>query len=687
MTTINVRQPLPRLAGLSAFALVLLAPAVMADHPLKLAPVVVTGVHQETPLTLVTDPKNPRQPMPASDAGDYLKTLPGFSAIRGGGTNNDPVLRGMFGSRLNLLNNGGEMLGACPSRMDSPSSYIAPETFDRLTVIKGPQSVTWGPGNSAGTILFERDPEIFSEPGQRLDVSAVLGSASRRDLLLDGAIGGPSGYLRLTGNRSRADDYRDGNGDRVPARWDKWNTDLAMGFTPDSDTLVELTLGRGDAEARYAGRGMDGSQFERDSAGLRFTRELGDSGLTGISAQLYYNYADHVMDNYSLRTPPTSGMMAGPRATNVDRRTLGARVSSDWLWDDWALQLGADAQRNRHRTRSGIGEGAYRQLPWLEDATFSQYGVFAEATYSATSARQWIAGARLDRHRVQDSREQTGSGMMVMANPTAGQSRSDTLPSGFVRLEQRLSDSILGYAGIGHVQRFPDYWELFSPRVAPLGETNAFAGIQPERTTQLDVGLQYQQDGRQAWVSAYAGRIDDYILFSYPLAGGMPHQNSRADNVDARIMGIELGAVYPLSQQWTLDGNLAYAWGKNRDTGRPLPQMPPVDAKLGLTWAADNWSAGGLLRGVAGQGRTAVNQGNVVGRDLGDSSGFVVASVHAAWKASDQLRLSTGIDNLFDRAYSEHLNMAGNAGFGFPAEPTRINEPGRTWWVKLDVSL
>lgn len=449
MTTRIVRQSLPRLAGISASLLLVLAPQVLADHPLKLAPVVVTGVHQQTPLTLVTDPKNPRQPIPASDAGDYLKSLPGFSAIRGGGTNSDLVLRGLFGSRLALLNNGGEMLGACPSRMDSPSSYIAPETFDRLTVIKGPQSVAWGPGNSAGIILFERDPEAFSEPGQRLDLSAVTGSASRRDLLLDGAIGGPTGYLRVTGNRSRADDYRDGNGDRVPARWDKWNADLAMGFTPDSDTLVELTLGRGDAEARYAGRGMDGSQFERDSAGLRFTRELADSGLTGMSAQLYYNYADHVMDNYSLRTPPTSGMMAGPMATNVDRRTLGARLSSDWLWQAWSLQLGADAQRNRHRTRSAAGEGAYRQLPWLEDARFSQYGVFAEATYSANTDRQWISGLRLDRHSARDGRTQTGSGMMAMPNPSAGQRRSETLPAGFVRLEQRLSDQLLGYAGVG----------------------------------------------------------------------------------------------------------------------------------------------------------------------------------------------------------------------------------------------
>ncbi|SQF89273.1 TonB-dependent copper receptor [Pseudomonas fluorescens] len=58
--------------------------------------------------------------MPASDGGDYLKTIPGFALVRNGGTNGDPVLRGMFGSRLNILTNGGVMLGACPGEWMRP---------------------------------------------------------------------------------------------------------------------------------------------------------------------------------------------------------------------------------------------------------------------------------------------------------------------------------------------------------------------------------------------------------------------------------------------------------------------------------------------------------------------------------------------------------------------------------------
>ena len=152
-------------------------------------PVVITGVAPSAPLTVTTDPKIPRQPMPASDGTDYLKTIPGFSAVRNGGTNGDPVLRGMFGSRLNILTDGTSMPGACPARMDAPSSYISPENFDKLTVIKGPQTVLWGPGASAGTIKFDRDTPRFTEAGARFDGSLQGGSNGRNDQAADLTVG------------------------------------------------------------------------------------------------------------------------------------------------------------------------------------------------------------------------------------------------------------------------------------------------------------------------------------------------------------------------------------------------------------------------------------------------------------------------------------------------------------------
>src|SRR5690606_4427991 len=75
--------------------------------------------------------------------------------------------------------------------------------------------------------------------------------------------------------------------------------------------------------------------------------------------------------------------------------------------------------------------------------------------------------------------------------PTVAASRDAALPSAFVRWERTLGSTVL-YAGVGHVRRFPDYWELVGQHVA--GTLPAFRGLRPERTTQLDAGLQYRGD-------------------------------------------------------------------------------------------------------------------------------------------------------------------------------------------------
>ncbi|NNB14740.1 TonB-dependent copper receptor [Pseudomonas fragi] len=673
--------------ALSTLCCAVLASTAVADehaaHSNELSPLVITAIAPSSPLTIVTNPKDPRQPVPASDGGDYLKTIPGFALIRNGGTNGDPVLRGMFGSRLNILTNGGEMLGACPGRMDAPTSYISPETYDKLTVIKGPQTVLWGPGASAGTILFEREPEHFGELGTRVNASLLAGSNGRFDKTIDAAAGGPLGYVRVIGNTAHADDYKDGNGDTVPSRYDKWNGDIALGWTPDADTLLELTAGKGDGEARSAGRGMDGSQYQRESLGLRFEKSNIGDVLDKIEAQVYYNYADHVMDNYTLRTPSGTGMMAGPMASNVDRRTLGARIKATWRWADYQLISGIDAQTNEHRKRMGMGIDTYKDQNWSKDADFHNYGAFGELTWYAAERDRLITGARVDRASAKDYRARLGSGMMSRPNPTLDKTRADTLPSGFVRYEHDLNDSpTTVYAGLGHSQRFPDYWELFSPSSGPAGSVNAFDAIKPEKTTQLDAGLQYKNQNLEAWASAYAGIVQDYILFNY--AKGY----SQAQNINARIMGGELGAAYQLTSNWKADATLAYAWGKNTSDGKALPQMPPLDTRLGLTYSQDDWSAGALWRIVARQDRIDRNAGNVVGKDFDKSAGFGVFSLNGAYRINKNLKVSAGVDNLLDKNYSEHLNMAGNAGYGYPAnDPRAINEPGRTLWTKVDVSF
>ncbi len=644
--------------------------------------IVVVGVAPAMATTFITDPKLPRQPVPASDGADYLKTIPGFATLRSGGTNGDPVLRGMFGSRINLMTNDGAMSGACPSRMDNALSYIAPETYDRLVVIKGPQTVLWGGGASAGTVRFEREIPYFAEPGVQASGSALVGSGNRNDQVLDISAGTPRGYARVSANRSEADDYEDGNGDVVPSAWKKWNADAALGWTPDEDTVLELSAGSGDAQARYAGRGMDGAQFRRDSLGVRFEKKRIGGVLDAVVANVYQNDVDHVMDNYTLRDPDPTGSMPMPMASNVAHRTRGGRVATTWQSGRWEVTTGLDLRASRHSQRSASGRGAYRAVPWTFDAKFQTWGVFAETHWHITDTHHLMSGVRLDRAKVEDLRLRTG-GMMPMPNPTAGMAREESLPSAFVRYEYDMGGRWGAYAGLGHTQRMPDYWELFSPTRGPAGAPNAFAGVQPERTTQLDIGVQYKGSKVDAWASLYAGRVQDFILFDY--ARGMMGNTTQAHNVDAAIRGGEAGIDWRPADGWTLSGALSYAWGEVRDTGTALPQMPPLEARLSASREQGAWTWGALWRVVASQDRVSTRQGNIVGRDLGPSAGFAVFSLNGGYRFSDGVQLTAGIDNLFDRAYSEHLNLGGNSAFGYPADPVRIGEPGRTAWVKLNL--
>jgi iron complex outermembrane receptor protein len=75
--------------------------------------------------------------------------------------------------------------------MDPPTSYIAPESYDKVTVIKGPQTVLYGPGASAGTVLFEREAPRFDKPGVHMDASLVGGSNGRNDENLEVTAGTP----------------------------------------------------------------------------------------------------------------------------------------------------------------------------------------------------------------------------------------------------------------------------------------------------------------------------------------------------------------------------------------------------------------------------------------------------------------------------------------------------------------
>lgn len=680
----------------AALAVATAFPAWAADPGATvLETVVVTAPAMNKPLSVSFDPKAPQQPLPANDGASFLKTIPGMSVIRKGGTDGDPVFRGMAASRLNILLDGENILGGCGGRMDPPTAYVFPETFDRVTLLKGPQTVLYGPGNSAGTVLFEKKPLYFADPAWRFNGSLMAGSFGRHDEVLDLQAGRSFGYLRASATHSHSDDYQDGDGNKVHSRYNRWNTSAAFGLTPDKDTRLEFSAVRSDAEAAYADRSMDGKKFARENYALKFDKKNISPVVEKIEAQAYYNYIDHVMDNYSLRAQVGNKMVSNP-----DRETVGGRLAITLRPTEvLRLVVGADTQTNQHTLRSTMNQDTtpYQNSPRLDDARFANTGLFGEATGFLSERDRIVAGLRVDDWKAKDQRS---SGAWV----SRGQTRSDTLTSGFGRYERDYGGDSTFYAGLGHAERFPDYWELISQNKQSVASNTAFY-TKAEKTTQLDVGTIHQAGPWTVSVSGFYSRIDDFILIENGVRLRGTNNLTIVRNIDATTWGGEAGVAYALSPQWRADASLAYVRGSNDTDNRVLGQIPPLEARLGLTWDNKVWTVGSLWRLVAGQHRSAEaelangtnavghgGQGNIVGQDLGRTGGFGVFSLNAGYRPGKGVLFSAGVDNLFDKKYAEHLskggaaNMATMAAIGYPTL-FRVNEPGRTLWLKAQIAL
>ena len=646
---------------------------VLTANTHSLAPIVATAQqgNDANGLVVRANPKQPIQPIPATDGADYLQSIVGFSAVNSGaGTNGDVTFRGMFGSRIKILTDGSENLGACPSRMDSPTSYISPESFDEITVIKGPQTVQYANTGSAATVLFERKPEQFGE-GQnyRGQASVLMGSFGRLDHNIEAAAGDAQKYIRLNANRSVADSYKDGNGTTVPSDWERWNADVALGWTPDENTWLELTGGRGDAEVIYAGRPMDGSEFDRESLGLRVEKKNITDVIKKIEAQVNYSFNDHVMDNYSLRAKPMMEM-----ATNVTRKTLNARMAVTHEWDKLQFITGIDTQNNEHGIRKTDNQGSYLTKPVLTDMEFQSYGGFGELSYQLNDQNKLVTGVRVDQVEVDAVQK--------------AQQRKETLPSGFIHLEnQHPHHDAKTYVGLGYVERVPDYWELFKTDLNGIAGST-FKNLDTEKTLQLDMGYQHEHGAFSSWASAYVGMINDFILINYNANKPTGHGINAADskNVDATIAGAEVGIGYQFTDALQADVSAMYAWGENTTNNTPLPQISPLEGRLNLRYVQDKYTLGALLRVVDGQSRISEREGNIVGYDLKESSGFGVLSLNSSYNLSKGVDVSVGIDNVLDKTYTEHLNQMGNAGLGFAANQ-QFNNIGRNYWARISMKF
>ena len=559
----------------------------------SLDPTASTGVVQQLSGAALTQ----RQ---ASTLGETLEQLPGVANSSFGPNVGRPMIRGQEGDRVPLLQNGGANMDVSGLSNDH-AVPIDPLTTERIEVLRGPATMLYS-GSAVGGLVNVRDNRIARE--RAFDAQGgVMGKAEYR-------LGGAAD------ERSTAALLEAGN-DRMV-----WHVD---GFDRSTQELKVPKDMRCDGTPN--GRRVCNSASDSHGAAVGGT-VLWDHGYLGLSASDYRS-------TYGTVAEPTVriGMQRQHQALEGLWREVGASVDAIKLqlghtrythteydnqvagtrFDNTGDDLRIEAQQKPLQLSSGTWAGTtgvqMERNQLLADGVEKFVGPSrTQSTAVFTHQRlqtQWgevSLGARTE--TVQVALQENFGG-----NAAQTQRFQPLSVSLGVTRNHRTGEAQNGWQLHSHLsatQRAPKDYELFAhgPHVATGAYEMGRADLGLEKSTQWDVGADYQWGHHQVGLSVFVADYDQYLSLQ---PTGQTIQNLpvyQYEGVRARFQGWEVtgksrwvgGADAWLTPQAS-HGNLDLEWradlvhAQDLTHQQPMPRMAPARLGADAVWTHHAWGA------------------------------------------------------------------------------------------------
>lgn len=680
-------------------ALLLSSAQLAHADPTQLAPISVTSTDTaKQAKTLATEELDNTG---NTESGSLLRQINGVDAIRMGGHGLDPVIRGQSQSQLNILLDGAKIEGGCPNRMDPPTSYSEISSYDKVTVIKGVNSLEYGAGGTGGTVIFEREtPKYDPKKPVSGKVSAMTSSVLNYDINAEVQAVGKTGYITLQGNKKDASNYKDGNGNTVPSSYNSQQGHVDLGWTPNDHHELKLSLEKSATyDALYGGSKMDAPKTEANIARLQYKGKKLSNGLTdgqldAVQVDIYNSTVNHAMDNYSLRTLTASMKME----TLTDTTARGAKIKLSNLIGKTQLDYGLQLQSViKDATAYNRNNNQSAWLMW-PDVHTDQNGAFIQAKTKLSSTQKIIYGARVDQVTAEAKKaNDTAQWNMMnaaMTKPTtiynsvyknySGNTKiEETNWNGLLRYEQTLSKGLSWFTGASLTTRTANETERFMARMDWTGNPD----LKPEKHSQIDIGIAQDASNLSWSANAYYDQVKDYILRDYAKNQSTTNiktvgTNTTGINIiyvnkDATIYGAELEATYRLTNAVDLGGQVSAVYGRNTTDSRNLSNIAPVSGNLNAQYTGSNWYTGTRFNFASEQ--------STVNTEYAEKKtpAWSTVDLFAGYNMNKTLQLQAGIDNAFDQAYYNYLNRTDL----LTGTSYKVMEPGRNIWARISAKF
>ena len=615
----------------------------------------------------------------STNIADTLVNVPGVSMSHWGPSVGRPIIRGMDGDRVRILQNGINILDVSSFSADH-AVPLDPLVVEQIDVIRGPATLIYG-GGAVGGVVNAIDHRILREP-----VNGITGRAETR-------FGGnnserSSAFVLDVGNEKfgiHIDAYTKETGNLNIAGYS------ASKRLRRSDSEVSRTSYGKKGELRNSGQSTEGA-----SIGTTF---FVDKGYIGVS---------HSMHDSTFGNPVKSN---GRFELNTNRWDVHSELHdlngffnhfkfkmahTDYRHDE--IHGGEVEAEFRNRGLEGTVELGHHAVAGvsgvigaqIENSNFKQpigeafmpnAGTRSQSLYIyeelPIDEHKITFGARYGDHDVKRNAftgdggcdvgytelvDCGGSGGTEDEQEFSATEKSFKTKNAAIGGNYKVNDQWSITANLGHNERAPRYFELF-----PYGSHHATETVQKgnenlntEQSNTFDFQFKWKNNVSAFSVGPYYTRFTRFIgMFNtgtelHHLHEGETDSEAMAvhqfRSVGAVFRGMEFNGHYQINDQYKFHYRGDYVKAEQRN-GKDLPRVSPLRIGMGVDYSFNRFYGRlDLLR--------AFNQNNIEDNELA-TDGYYNLTAYGAYKFPTQYNISAFVKgyNLLDDEIRDHASF------------------------------
>jgi len=591
-----------------------------------------------------------------SSLGATLENQPGVSVRSFGPTPSRPVIRGLDGDRVQILQDG-QRPGDLSSQSGDHGVSINPSAAESIEVVRGPATLLYG-ANAIGGLVNVMTNEIPTKPiqGSSGNFTSDLGT-NAKDTGGAGHVqfGNGTFAMNVGGGGRRSDDFATPEGAVANSHSRSGFASVGAAWTGEK---AHVGGSYGYEDAKYGIPVVEGGTLQltptRHALTFRAGVERLDGAFDAFRATLAYrDYKHQELEGEepgTLFTNETTELqlMGSHRAVGRMKGSIGGSV------------LG----------RAFNAVGAEALSPAVDQGGFAAF-VYEEVTWPHVTLQ---FGGRADHTKY-----------TPLGEPERDFSNA-SLSGGILLRPAAADDRLTIAASIAHAARPPALEELFFFGVhqgnfaLEVGNPN----LKSERALGVDLSLRWRTPRASGEVTYFRNDIRDYIFRRQidheefenrraefvRLFGGREPAGHEAHGVgggrdeadiafvefvgaDALLQGIEAHSDFQITSQLSAELGLDVVRGGLKDEDTSLPRIPPLKFRGGLRYQRNALQVGGQMITAARQDRVS----SVVETP---TDGYTVLRLYGSYSFQTGGAVSTltlRLDNATNELYRNHLSL------------------------------